>query len=253
MSEVLLRADQDGIAVLTLNRPDQMNALSNELKAALEEALVALKDDETIEVVILTGAGRAFCAGLDLKELANPEVKSRNLEVFHLLRALPQPVIGAINGVAITGGFEIATSCDFLIGTPNTRFADTHARVGIIPGWGLSQRLPRIIGINRAKEYSFTGNFISAEQAERWGLLNKIVAPEDLLSTCLELGRAMQSCDRATLRQYKKLIDKGFDLPLGEAMVLEKETNKAHGRADHAELERRRLAVTERGRQQTSN
>lgn len=252
MSEdVLLKETNEGVTVLTLNRPNQMNALSNPLKEALDRALSDLADDPATDVVILTGAGKAFCAGLDLKELGTPGHKAHPLEVFKLIHALPQPVIGAINGVAITGGFEIATACDFLIGTPNTRFADTHARVGIIPGWGLSQRLPRIIGLNRAKEYSLTGNFISAEQAEAWGLLNKIVAPEALLSTALELAQAIRSCDPETMRKYKRLIDDGFDLPLGEAMELEKRMNRSHTRASPEEMERRRLAVTERGREQT--
>ena len=108
--------------------------------------------------------------------------------------AVPQPIIGAVNGVAVTGGFEVALGCDLLIASTEARFADTHARVGILPGWGISQKLPRLIGIGRAKELSFTGNYIGADQAERWGLVNRVVAAEDLLPTCLALARDMASC-----------------------------------------------------------
>lgn len=251
---VLLVEKTDGIAVLTLNRPDRMNALSHELRAALAQELEALRSNEETEVVILTGAGRAFCAGLDLKELADPEAQgeaSVQLKLPDLIRNLPQPVIGAVNGVAITGGFEIATSCDFLIGTPDTKFADTHARVGILPGWGLSQRLGRIIGINRAKELSLTGNYLFADKACEWGLLNRIVEPAELLPTCLELARNIQSCDPMTMRKYKQLLDDGFDLPLGEAMALEAKVGRAHERPSHEELEKRRIKIMDRGRMQS--
>ncbi len=147
---VLLVDKQDGIATLTLNRPDQMNALSLELRRALEAELVALRTDREIGVVILTGAGRAFCAGLDLKEMGSGARAADGptpLDPPRLLRALRQPVIGAINGVAVTGGLEISLSCDVLIATPEARFADTHARVGLLAGWGLGARLSRAIGV----------------------------------------------------------------------------------------------------------
>lgn len=253
MSEpVLLIEKNDGIAVLTMNRPGAMNALNAALREALAEAFDALKDDAQTDVVVLTGAGRAFCAGLDLKELADPEAAPRSvaLDPPAQIRALPQPVIGAVNGVAITGGFEIATACDFLVASGEARFADTHARVGILPGWGLSQRLPRLIGINRAKELSLTGNYLDAEQACAWGLVNRVVEAEALLPTCLELARNIQSCDPVTMRKYKRLLDEGFDLPLGEAMALEQKTSRAHQRPSHEDLEKRRLKVMDRGRRQ---
>ncbi|HYC56632.1 MAG TPA: enoyl-CoA hydratase-related protein [Candidatus Binatia bacterium] len=113
------------------------------------------------------------------------------------------PVIGAINGFAITGGFELALACDVLIASTQARFADTHARVGLVPGWGLSQRLSRAVGIYRAKEISLTGNYVSAEQAEHWGLVNRVVASQDLLPACRALAEDMLSCVPATLRAYK--------------------------------------------------
>src|SRR5207253_4228819 len=142
----------------------------------------------------LTGAGRAFTAGLDLKELgsdpngmgaANATGASEN-PVLAILEC-PKPIIGAINGVAITGGFEVALACDVLIASTNARFADTHARVGIMPGWGLSQKLSRIIGVYRAKELSLSGNFLDARTAYDWGLVNRVVEPEELIPAAMKL------------------------------------------------------------------
>ena len=176
--DVLLVEKKYGVATLTLNRPEQMNALSLELRWALQAALEDVRTDPDIGVVILTGAGKAFCAGLDLKEMGRPEADKRAVQPMDppsLLRAVKKPVIGAINGVAITGGFEISLSCDLLVITPEARFADTHARVGLIAGWGLSARLSPAEGLARAKELSPTGNFLSAEQAYDWELVNRIV------------------------------------------------------------------------------
>ena len=165
----------DAIAVVTLNRPEALNALSSALRRRLGETFAELSEDRSTEVIILTGAGRAFTVGLDLKELGGEGALSRgarggtprqedsaphlgSADLSDALAATPQPVIAAVNGYAITGGFELALMCDFIIATPEARFADTHARVGVVPGWGLSQRLPRLVGINRAKELSLTGN-----------------------------------------------------------------------------------------------
>ena len=180
---MLLVEKQDGITVVTLNRPEAMNALSKAMRSALYKAMVELDADPEVSVVILTGAGeRAFTAGLDLKELgsdpramsaANAEGADEN--PVKAIELCTKPVIGAINGVAITGGFEVALACDVLIASENARFADTHARVGIMPGWGLSQKLSRLIGIYRAKELSLTGNFLDAKTACDWGLVNRVV------------------------------------------------------------------------------
>ncbi len=154
MALVLIACD-DAVATVTLNRPDAMNALSRALRAELAAAMRALAADDSVRAIVLTGAGeRAFTAGLDLKELgadtgnlgaANADSADEN--PVRAIALCPQPVIGAINGVAITGGFEVALACDILIASTNARFADTHARVGILPGWGLSQKLSRMIGI----------------------------------------------------------------------------------------------------------
>lgn len=255
MSEpVLLVEKKDGIAILTLNRPEKMNALSLPLRKALAEELEDISTDRTIGVVILTGAGPAFCAGLDLKELSDPNaVRGPNYDPPGLMRALPQPVIGAINGVAVTGGFELVTSCDVLIGSPEAKFADTHARMGILPGWGLSQRLPRLIGLNRAKELSLTGNYLTAEQACDWGLLNRIVPADDLLPTCIRLAQDMRSCIPATMQKVKRLMDKGYDMTLGDGMNLETELSRTHQRPSSEDLTENRIRVQARGREQTGS
>jgi enoyl-CoA hydratase len=256
MSEpVLLVEKKDGIAILTLNRPDQLNALSMELRQALQDELESIRTDTSVRVVILTGAGRAFCAGLDLKEMGDPERRKAGGEPPDppkLLRSIPQPVIGAINGIAVTGGFEIALSCDMLIATPETQFADTHARIGILAGWGLSQRLSRAIGVNRAKELSLTGNYLSAERAYDWGLVNRVVPLEELMPTCIGLATDMCSCVPETMMEYKRMIDRGFDMPLGDAMVFEVEANRAHVSPSAEVVAERRLRVQERGRAQSN-
>ena len=250
---VLLVDRVDGVATLTLNRPDQMNALSLELREALHKELDDIRRDKSIYVVILTGAGRGFCAGLDLKEMGGEKPTASGPlppDPASLLRALPQPVIGAINGVAVTGGLEISLSCDLLIGTPATRFADTHARVGLIAGWGLGARLSHVIGPLRAKEMSLTGNFLNAEKAYDWGLLNRIVSHEELIPTCQALARDMLSTVPDVMLEYYRQIDRAFDLSLGDAMRYEADFSSKHGSPTPETVAERRRGVQSRGRDQ---
>ena len=255
---VLLIDKADGIATLTLNRPQAMNALSGALRSALGRTFRELASSPEARVIILTGSGRAFCAGLDLKELGGETETSgdgvSDTEMLAAISEFPGPVIGAINGHAITGGFELALACDLLIGSTGARFADTHARVGLLPGWGLSQKLPRLIGIHRAKEISFTGNFVSADQACAWGLLNRVVEPDELLPACRALASDMVSCVPEVLREYKQLIDRGFGTTFAEGMALESELSRAHAKTMTAErFAERRRGVQERGRSQDRN
>jgi len=255
MSEpVVLVEKKDGIATITLNRPDQLNALSLELRNTLSDEIAKIRGDDSIGVVILTGAGRAFCAGLDLKEMGagvRPEKGTDPADPPKLLRSLSQPVIGAINGLAVTGGFEISLSCDILIATPEAYFADTHARVGVLAGWGLSQRLSRAIGVNRAKELSLTGNYLSAEKAEQWGLVNRVVPADELMPACRALANDMLSCIPETMQEYKRLIDHGFDLALGDGMAYELDMNRMHQSPKAEEVAERRKGIQERGRKQS--
>ena len=259
MSEpVLLVEKRDGVATVTLNRPQAMNALSRALRAEVVSAFAALRGDAQVGVVILTGAGRAFCAGLDLKELGGESAGAGDAQavvadgdVVRAVSGCEQPVIGAINGFAITGGFELALACDVLIASSAARFADTHARVGIMPGWGLSQKLSRTIGIYRAKELSLTGNYLSAEQAEAWGLVNRVVAPEALLPACDALARDMLSCVPDVVRRYKQVIDAGYADTFARGLAIESEASRAHARGLTPEtLAARRAGVQQRGREQ---
>ncbi|MFC0588809.1 enoyl-CoA hydratase [Novosphingobium aquiterrae] len=258
MSADLVLVERDGaVAVVTLNRPEAMNALSRDLRSQLAGAMRAVDADDSIRAVVLTGAGtRAFTAGLDLKELGVDGLGAANAENAEAnpVKAIEQcrkPVIGAINGVAITGGFEVALACDILVASDNARFADTHARVGVMPGWGLSQKLSRMIGISRAKELSLTGNFLDAQTACAWGLVNRVVAPDALLAAAKALAADIASADPGMIQAYKALIDQGYALPFGAAMDHEQQVSSARNAAVSGEsVEARRRAVMERGRTQ---
>ncbi len=255
---VVLREDNGGVATVTLNRPEALNALSGELRNELSGVLEAIAVDESVEVVILTGAGRAFTAGLDLKELGGEKDGAdalTELNVSNAMAAIKVPIIGAINGYAITGGFELALMCDILLATPNTRFADTHARVGVVPGWGLSQRLPRLIGIARAKELSLTGNYLDAERAYDWGLVNRIVDADDLLPTANRLAQDILSTDYGTRMEIKRIMDEGWHTDLAEGLAVERAANRAHSKASvSAEgIRARRQGIQDRGRRQSGS
>jgi enoyl-CoA hydratase len=254
---MILVEKSGAVAVVTLNRPEAMNAMSGALRAALCEALAGLDADDDVRVAILTGAGdRAFTAGLDLNELGVQGLSAANAtearaNPVRALEAFSKPVIGAINGVAITGGFELALACDILIASTGARFADTHARVGITPGWGLSQKLSRLIGIYRAKELSLSGNFLDAQTALAWGLVNRVVAPEELMGAAMTLAQDIATVPSDMLRTYKRMIDDGFALPLGEALTLEHERSTAWNAGVTPErVEENRKAVLARGRTQ---
>ncbi len=228
-STVLTTQRHDDVLVMTLNRPDANNALNVALTQAIIHAFIDAEADPAVRAVVLTGAGRAFCAGVDLKALTDtPEILTGGglgpeAPMVVAMERCSKPIIGAINGAAVTGGFELALACDFLYASPNARFADTHARVGILPGWGLSQKLPRIIGINRAREMSFTGNFISADKACEWGLVNRVVEAEALVDAAIDCGRQIAESEAHAVAGLKNLMNDGWQLPLGEALFLEGE------------------------------
>lgn len=258
---VLVEILEGGVGVVTLNRPEAMNALSRSLRTALKQAIDRLAGDASVRAIILTGAGpKAFCAGLDLKELgadasalgaANATDPADN--PVAAIESSKKPVIGAINGVAITGGFELALACDVLIASTAARFADTHARVGIMPGWGLSQKLSRLIGIYRAKELSFTGNFLDAATANAWGLVNRVVAAEELMPAAIKLARDMATVEPDKLQTYKRIIDEGFGKDFASGMAHEAAvSSKANAAVKPGDVEARRGQVRARGQEQTS-
>ncbi|HMN21712.1 MAG TPA: enoyl-CoA hydratase [Ottowia sp.] len=247
-----------GCALVTLNRPHAANALTPPMRRALAQVFDAL--DADAGVIVLTGAGSAFCAGLDLKELsglADPAavVVSQDADdPVAAMRRCRRPIIGAVNGAAVTGGLELALACDILIASTSARFADTHARVGVLPSWGLSQLLPRRIGGGRAKEMALTGNFVSATQAEGWGLVNRVVPPEQLLPQALALAADMLSIDDDMLSAYKRLIDDGAGVTLEQGLRMEAERARAWaGSLQRAGLARSSVEVRERGRRQVGH
>ncbi len=257
--ETVLLEIEDGIAVVTLNRPDAMNALSKAMRRRFADVMLQIDGDESVRAVVLTGAGeRAFTAGLDLKELGSSEgsLGSANATTpfDNPVKAIGQcrkPVIGAINGVAITGGFEVALACDVLVASTKARFADTHARVGIAPGWGLSQKLSRMIGISRAKEMSLTGNFLDAGTAREWGLVNHVVEPDQLMPLARKLATDMTSIDPGFLVAYKQLIDDGYAVSFAEGLALEADRASAiNSGVKPGDIEARREGVQKRGRGQ---
>jgi len=256
-SEQLVLVEVDGpVATVTLNRPDARNALSRALRKEIFTTLRDLDGRDDLAAIILTGADPAFCAGVDLKELASgvPLGDTASAEAISQgpFPDMQTPVIGAINGVAITGGFELALNCDFLVASERARFADTHARVGIMPGWGLTVLLPEAVGFRRAKELSTTGNFLDADTALAWGLVNHVVPHDELLPFCRQLGHDIASVDRRAVRRMLQTYDEGSRLDGAGAWALEADVSNAWQGAglDPATIERNRQAVVARGRSQ---
>ncbi len=251
----MLVETDERVRTVTLNRPQARNALDSALQRASAAALAEAEADDGVDVVVLTGADPAFCAGLDLRELGST---AANLvgggdepfsSPFTVLWTMTKPVIGAINGPAVTGGFELALACDFLVASAHATFADTHARVGVTPGGGMSVFLPQSVGLRIAKEMSLTGNFIDADEALRLGLVNHVVPHHELLPYARKLGADIAGNDQVAVRNLKRLYDRGSKLSVGEAIALEQEIFRAFV-VDPAEVERRRADVVERGRSQ---
>jgi enoyl-CoA hydratase len=254
MAPVLLTETAEGVRTITLNRPAARNALSSELLDRLVEALHAAEDDAAVRAVILTGADPAFCAGLDLREagasgLPSGSVLDLRSSPWWTLHAMSTPVIGAINGPAVTGGLELALQCTFLVASERAAFGDTHARVGVHPGGGLTGLLPQAIGLRRAREMSLTGNFLDAAEAHRLGLVNHVVPHGDLLPTVRGLAGDIAAGDPRTVTALNDTYRDVAALPLGEGLALERARFKAW-EYDAAGIESRRQAVLDRGRSQ---
>jgi enoyl-CoA hydratase len=206
--DVLLIDTEDRVRTLTLNRPQSRNALSSALRAKFFAALRNAETDDDVDVVILTGADPVFCAGLDLKELGDA---AELPDISPQWPPMTKPVIGAINGAAVTGGLEFALYCDILIASEQARFADTHARVGLLPTWGLSVRLPQKVGVGLARRMSLTGDYLSAADALRAGLVTEVVPHEDLLPAARRTAASIvgnnQNAVRALLASYHRIDD----------------------------------------------
>ncbi|MAD06693.1 MAG: enoyl-CoA hydratase [Gammaproteobacteria bacterium] len=256
-TDLVLTSTEAGITTVTMNRPEALNALSAGLRNRLTEVFTDLAEDSATEVIVFTGNGRAFTVGLDLKELGGETAAATvvNKDLGKAMLEVNKPIIGAINGYAITGGFELALMCDFMLASEHAKFADTHARVGVVPGWGLSQRLPRLIGINRAKELSLTGNFLDAETAYAWGLVNRVVAADELLATAQQLARDIVSTEPVTRNAMRHIMDAGWHTSLTDGLVLERDANREHAKTEvrAKKVAARRAQIQQRGRSQNDD
>jgi enoyl-CoA hydratase len=259
--DVVLVDISDRVATITLNRPEQRNALNRHVRKALPEAITACDANDDVDVMILTGADPAFCAGVDLKEFGSGQVQQGEgfAEVgdgrTSFRGALPphaKPLIGAINGVAVSGGFEVALNCDFLIASDRARFSDTHARVGVMPGWGLTVLLAQRIGIGRAKQMSVTGNYVDAATACAWGLVNEVVPHEELLPYCRKLAADIVTNDQAGVRRMIQTYNEVTGTTIDEGWKIEAKVSRDWEGAgfDPASIEARRQQVVARGREQ---
>jgi enoyl-CoA hydratase len=245
--------DRGAVRVLTMNRPEARNALNTDLISALHAAFIDADRDASVRAVVLTGADPAFCAGLDLKQAQRDG--SAYFERLHAencitkVAQLSKPVLGAINGAAITGGMEMALGCDFLVASDQAVFADTHARVGILPGGGMTARLPHLVGAGMARRLSMTGEVIDAARAEAMGLVTEVVAHEQLLNQTVEL--ATQICEvAAPIMQGLKAIYRAGAAALIDPALAAEQTITATATRNTDGLGERYRQVAERNRLQ---
>jgi enoyl-CoA hydratase len=212
------------LAIVTIDRPKVLNALNDATIAELSEAFDALAADEDVRVIILTGGGdKAFVAGADIGELARCNVQDgiakskRGIDLLFKMEGLPKAIIGAINGFALGGGCEIAMACDFRIAADTAQLGQPEVKLGIIPGYGGTQRLPRLVGAGMAKKLLFTGDRIKADEALRIGLVDEVVPAAGLLARCRELGASIAACGPLAVATVKKAVNFGLnvDLPAG--------------------------------------
>ncbi|WP_445169363.1 enoyl-CoA hydratase [Mycolicibacterium sp. Dal123E01] len=250
---ILLSDDHGGVRVLTMNRPEVRNALSTELFETLYAALGGADADESVRAVVLTGTDPAFCAGVDLKQAQTLGMdyfgRFDKMNCMNAIVELTKPVIGAINGATFTGGLEIALACDFLIASERAVFADTHARVGILPGGGMTARLPRLVGSGMARRLSMTGEVVDAQRAERIGLVTEVVAHEQLLPRALELADQIAEVPGPTMAGLKEIYRTGTAAVTGPALKAERAV-AGKASVDTAQLAARQREVAERNKRQ---
>jgi enoyl-CoA hydratase len=253
MSDVVKVSADAGVRTLTLNRPRARNAMNSELLRELCGELSAADADEATSVIVLTGEDPAFCAGLDLAEFADPEadllrvVHTPGSDPFSALTSMGKPVIAAVNGPAMTGGLELALNCDFIVASDRARFADSHAKVGAIPGGGTTGLLPQAVGLRWAKEMSFSGRVVDAAEALRIGLVNHVVPHDELGEFTAALSQAIAGGDQRAIRQLRRLYDAGSLVTLAECHRLEAEAYDAW-ELPAAEVARRREDILASGK-----
>lgn len=230
---LVLRSDADGIATLTLNRPEALNSLSPSLFMELRdhlEAIASVPDD--VGAVILRGAGRSFSAGNDIKAIQSGDrapSPTFQAETLDFIESMPQPVIASVHGHCYTGALELALACDLLVAAESARFADTHGKWSMTPTWGMSQRLPRRIGLIRAKQLMFTGTPVSGSEAVVLGLANVCVPDDQLETATSELARSIVANSWHTLRADKRLVNEGQRYTLEDGLAYERKTSPGAG------------------------
>ncbi|MBN1614205.1 MAG: enoyl-CoA hydratase/isomerase family protein [Deltaproteobacteria bacterium] len=223
--ETLIYEKKEGIATITLNRPERLNAINYQLAVELDGLMAEVEDDPEARVVILTGAGKGFCAGADIKAMADPSAKplpvGRRYTFFNRIEDMGKPVIAAINGACNGGGLEIALCCDFRIASEEATFGLGEVKLGVIPAAGGTARLPRLIGIGLAKEFLYFGNRVGAQEALRIGMINKVVPPGELLSEANQW--AAELCERPplSLKALKYCVNVGMQMDLASAVEYE--------------------------------
>ena len=222
---------KESVGCMTLNRPDKFNCISTGLMNGVDAAMDAFEADNTVRVVLLTGAGKTFCTGADLDEIMAAR-KSREAlkayigrihEVFRRLETSPLPVVVSINGLALAGGIEMMLACDVAFAAESAKIGDQHAQYGLIPGGGGTQRLPRLVGLRRALDLMYTNRWLDAVEAERWGLVNYVVADEALAEATLDYCRNLARKSRAGLAAMKQLSRQGLELSPSDGLTLEEE------------------------------
>lgn len=234
MEQSVLFDVKDQVALITLNRPERRNALNQSLLSQLYDAVDKVSADPSILAAIITGQGKAFCSGIDLACLGKDNLfdpRGDGADLLAVFSSCHKPIIGAVNGPTITGGFEIALNCDFLIASENASFADTHAKVGIHPGWGMTQMLQQAVGQRMAKQMSLTCQFISAEKALAIGLVNEVVPADQLLDRAWEIARQICAVNPQMMMTVKTLIENRNKGSFQDALDLETQGFKAFAKA----------------------
>ena len=228
MYNTLIYEKKDNIGVLTVNRPDKLNALSNELTEELQHLLDEIEKDVDLRVVVITGAGdKAFVAGADINELVERDaLKGRDVSrfrqaLFARIENLPVPVIAAVNGYALGGGLELALACNIRIASEKAQFGAPEVKLGIIPGDGGTQRLPRLVGLGRAMELVLTGDFIDAQEAHRIGLVNRVVSPDELMESVMTLAKKIASRPPLAVKYAKEAVNRSQEGDTASGYALE--------------------------------
>jgi enoyl-CoA hydratase len=223
--ESIIFEKEENIAIITFNRPEARNAVNNQVRAEFTAAIAEVEADDDIKVLILTGKGKAFASGVDIKEFSKttPYHAHNLFRLGERVEKLPKPVIAAVNGFSLGGGNEIALGCDIIIASEKAKFGQPELNIGIIPGGGATQRLPRMIGVCRAKELIFTSDIITAEEAFNLGMINRVVPEDQLMPTAKEIAKKIATKSPAALKLAKQAINYGMQTNLESGLKYEYE------------------------------